>query len=82
MGLFRNANRAVLNANRAINNVEGQTNYTLWILQELLKDVQDGVHVKLVRVGDDTIMDFLLGRCDELPLEIEIDVREEEDESA
>ncbi len=45
----------------------------------LLEDIQDGVQVKLVREGEGNILDFLLGRIDELPLRIELAIEEEDE---
>jgi hypothetical protein len=49
----------------------------LALVRDLISDLQDGIKVKLVRSGDGTVVDFLVGRIDELPLQIVVDPREE-----
>jgi len=53
----------------------GTMAYARWVLQEF----SDGVSVKLVRDGDGTIMDFISGKIDELPLKIIIDAEDDGD---
>ena len=45
----------------------------------LLEEIQDGVQIKLVRVGNGTLWEFLRGRIDELPLRIEVAIEEGEE---
>jgi len=52
---------------------------TLEAAKALLEEIQDGVQIKLIRVGKGTLVDFFMGRIDELPLRIEIAIEEEED---
>ena len=48
---------------------------------DLIDDIADGVSIKLVRKGDNTIMDFVMGQCDELPLQVVIDIEADAEES-
>jgi len=52
---------------------------TLEAARALLEEIQDGVQIKLVRVGEGTLVDFFMGRIPELPLRIEIAIEEEDE---
>jgi len=57
----------------------GAARMTLAAAKALLEEIQDGVDIKLVRKGEGSILDFLAGKIDELPLRIEIAIEEDDD---
>ncbi|HUS38019.1 MAG TPA: hypothetical protein VMX74_01130 [Pirellulales bacterium] len=71
----------VANANEKVNKA-GRTLTGFDILAEkiggLIDETQDGFTVKFVRSGEGSIMDFVTGQIDELPISIRIDVEEED----
>ena len=64
-------------AGQAVQNTAAQANRTLADVRELIGELQDGVTLRFVRVGPNSIMDFVTGRCDELPIGVRVDVRED-----
>jgi hypothetical protein len=49
------------------------------LAKDMIDDIQDGVTVKLVRDPDQgSIMDFVTGKIDELPLKISIEIQEDD----
>lgn len=63
----------------------GQAQFTLAAIREaatgFLEELQDGVTVKVVRLGDASIMDFFSGKVKELPFSLQLVVEEPEDAS-
>ena len=45
---------------------------------DFVDELKDGIGVKFVRSGEGSIMDFVTGQIDELPISIRIDVEEED----
>ena len=88
------ANALIAQAGDAVSEVEKQALTVLTELlanavvtmeaaQALLEAIQSGVTVTAVREGEGTIMDFVMGRIDKLPLGLYIDPGgDEEDEEA
>ena len=87
-----NANKAAVDAQRLIAQSSGTVNRletetlkvltsgleTLAAAVELIEDIQDGVTVLVVREGDKSIMDFVMGKCDELPIGFKIRIQDED----
>jgi hypothetical protein len=78
------ANALIAQSSDAVSEVEKRTlevmtalladaNATLQAARDLLQAIQDGVSLTLVRQGDDSIMDFVMGRVDKLPIGIGVD---------
>lgn len=45
----------------------------LALVKEILKDVEeDGVEISLIRTGEGTLIDFMMGRISELPIKVQI----------
>jgi hypothetical protein len=88
-----NANKAAVDAQRLIAQSSGTVNRletetlkvltsgleTLAAAVELIDDIQDGVTLTVVREGDNSIMDFVMGRCDELPIGIKVRIQDVEE---
>jgi len=58
-----------------LNQLQGEANQTMGIIQDAIADFQDGfgVRVKIDRGAAKTLMGILMGKEGELPLTIEID---------
>jgi hypothetical protein len=85
------ANALIAQSSDAVSEVEKRTlevmtalladaNVTLQAARDLLQTIQDGVSLTLVRQGDDSIMDFVMGRVDKLPIGIGVDFGGDEEE--
>jgi len=61
---------------RRLDALQSHAHHTMGLAEALLADLHDGVRLRLVRVGDATLLDFLAGKVDSLPLEIRIDPEE------
>ena len=68
--------RRLRNAISQAHAAASHANRTLSLADALIEELADGVKLKLVRVGDSTILDFLQGRVDELPIAIQLDIEE------
>jgi len=42
----------------------------------VLADVEDGFTIKLIRTGEGSVMDFVTGKIDELPIGVRIELEE------
>ena len=69
---MRRLRNAIANANAAALHA----NITLSLADSLIMELKDGVSLKLVRTGEETIMDFVMGRCKELPIEVQLIIDE------
>jgi RNAse (barnase) inhibitor barstar len=63
----------------ALENAGNQASATAALARSVLRELTDGVHIKLVRVGKDTMWDFVTGKVKELPFEIQVDLLEDDD---
>ena len=75
MGLRQRLNRIEANAHHTMSDAQ----LTLAAFKELADELTDGVNFKIVRKGNASLMDFVMGKVDELPIEIRV-VPKEEDE--
>ena len=57
----------------------GEAQLTLKALAALAEEVKDGVRLLLIREGDGTLLQFLRGEIEELPLRVKIAIEEEDD---
>jgi len=71
---------------KRLNQLQGKANQTmnaaqatLGAFQALADELTDGVNFKIVRKGDASIMDFVMGKVDELPFQIRVEPQEETD---
>ena len=65
---------------RRLDALQGDAHNTMAVLRAVLQEFEDGIAVKLVRTGQGTILDFLGGKIDELPLKIIIDASDDKPE--
>lgn len=72
MGLRRRLDQLQYNANQTMFSAQEVLDFAKAILAE----IEDGVKISLIKEGDATIMDFILGKVDELPIKLKIDVNE------
>ena len=64
---------------KRLDSVQAHAEGTLAALRDLAMDLQDGVTVRFVSTGcGHTVLDFLAGRCDELPIRIVIDASDDD----
>ena len=61
--------QAAVNADRTIDLLRGD-------LRELLAELQNGVTIRVIRDKDSphTVLDFVTGKCDELPIAFKIEL--------
>ena len=77
--LIANANATVNQASGQIQRTSNNANELIDYAEALLAEMMDGVSVTLFRKGEGTLMQFLSGEIDELPIGIRLELREEED---
>lgn len=78
--ILANARSAAAKANVAAGQAQAvlaQASHTVSHADGLIDELFDGITLKLVKVGEASIMDFLTGKVDELPLAVRIEVEEE-----
>ena len=67
----------------AVEGVASNANYTLNVLRAdaraLIAELQDGMTIRVIRdpSSSHNIMDFVLGKCDELPIAFKIEPKEQ-----
>jgi hypothetical protein len=87
------ANALIAQAGDAVSEVEKRTlevmtalladaNETLQATRDLIQAIQDGVSLTLEQQGDDSIMDFVMGRCKQLPIGVGVDFGDDEERDA
>ena len=69
-------NQLQANANKTMNSAQ----VTLGAFEALADELMDGVNFKLVRTGTATIMDFVMGKVNELPFTLVVYPKEESDD--
>ena len=76
----------VANANATVNQASGQiartsdnANEAIDFAEALLGEIMDGVEFTLVRRGEGTIMQFIMGEIDELPIGVKLIIDEDEE---
>lgn len=74
---MRRLRRRLDTMQRQASGTMGNANALIDMGKDLIEDIQDGVSIKIVRKGEHSIVDFLLGKCDELPLSIKIDLEDD-----
>jgi hypothetical protein len=63
---------------QAVKSAANQANYTASEARALIRELRDGFTIYMIRVkgNPNTPMDFLLGRCDELPIALKVEPKE------
>ena len=63
--------QAAVNADRTIDVLRAD-------LRALLAEIQNGVTIRVIKdkSSPHTVMDFVMGRCDELPIALKVEVKE------
>jgi len=66
-----------------LDQLQANANSTMFSAQDLiafakavLADVEDGFTIKLIRTGEGSVMDFVTGKIDELPIGVRIELEE------
>ena len=66
-----------------LDQLQANANRTMFSAQDLiafakvvLADVEDGFTIKLIRTGEGSVMDFVTGKIDELPIGVRIELEE------
>lgn len=80
--LVANANRTVNQASGEIQRTSNNANELIDYAEALLAEFMDGVTFTLVRKGEGTLMQFLSGEIDELPIGIKLLIEENDDEDS
>ena len=69
-----------------LDQLQANANSTMFSAQDLiafakavLADVEDGFTIKLIRTGEGSVMDFVTGQIDELPIGVRIELEEPAD---
>lgn len=78
--LIANANATVNQASGQIQRTSNNANELIDYAEALLAEMMDGVSVTLFRKGEGTLMQFLSGEIDELPIGIRLELKEEEED--
>jgi hypothetical protein len=67
----------------SMDRVEGNAHYTMNSLRstalELIEELEDGITIRITKVGEGSVMDFLMGRLEECPIGLRIDLREDDE---
>jgi hypothetical protein len=67
---------------QAVKSAANNANYTVDVLRAdaraLMAEIQNGVTIRVIKdkSSPHTIMDFVLGRCDELPIALKVELKE------
>lgn len=67
---------------KAVEGVAGNANATINVLRadlrELIAELQDGVTIRVIKdkSSPHTILDFVTGKCDELPIALKVEMKE------
>jgi hypothetical protein len=61
---------------RRFDRMEGQASRMMSEIVDLVDEVQDDIRIRFVKDGEGTIMDFLLGKQDECPVCLKVQIEE------
>ena len=67
-------------AGQAVQNTAAQANRTLAEVRDFIEELKNGFTIYAIKApgNDNTIMDFVMGRCEELPVAFRIEPKERE----
>lgn len=65
-------------AGQAVQGTAAQANRTLAEIRQFVEELKNGFTIYAIRSpgNDNTIMDFVMGRCDELPVAFKVEPKE------